>query len=832
MAPRDPPDQAPDPDGGFDLSKQFKVLIQSTDALQQAVADQTQQIRYQIDQEVRLAQAGGGHEGGTGHLAAMQYQPQMRQQALRSLARTGGMPSDPTMGMTKVSTLQATTSLQSAQAWAAQWMGQQIANRLGTGESIYEPHAPGVHAEQAGNAVHVPPGAPATAQPGGTFQPIAQAIAQGAAGPVASGLGWPGAQAQQGGQTAQAISAALGAVASKAGGTPPPSGTGGTPPTGGGGGGRSQQFWQNVGTRVAASGGGAGGVLGLLKHIPGVGLVADLANKGANIYSEQREAGRVYQEIEGGQNLGAQTERAHAFAYEASMFGRVPEGVAAQMFGDVTGMGFTQRAVGQGQQLQNRQSALDFMYHQYTATGTDVQQSAQILETASRSATISLKSVSDVMTSLSDTAGKAGVNAKEARDNFNSMLGAAIQAGAGPGAPQLAGALATTQASYGNAFKGANFAGQLAPSMQYMLAGQYGITPATAQYLQRSQPGEYARMLAGSEAQFISQLPGMDPGKMADLQQRIEAAGGGAQVRAQPGIAQDIANKFLDAWQTTTPAMDMNVWAQFLSQVTGKKLDASNVMVEVVEMAAGNTQAANAQAGAPGGSKAGGQGGAGAPVTAGAAGRAGAGGAATGQYGLAQSTAATHGAGPKGMENITPGRTWQQVLQGGDQGAAGKVYLGAEGKSGKRSPVLEALLQNLPKGAKVSVQTASGVRVMSVEDAMKYYPDEMAAGNVQFFNKEGQNLGSTSTITQGLVDPTAQQGAAAEQASKGAGTKAGTTMGQAHVGTARGADAKQGVTVDLTNEAKQLLKLLPGNSDNAAAAATVPQNPYTTSPSR
>jgi hypothetical protein len=397
-----------------------------------------------------------------------------------------------------------------------------------------------------------------------------------------------------------------------------------------------------------------------------------------------------------------------------------------------------------------------------------------------------------------------------------------IKMGGGPGSAQLAGAVATTQAGYGKAFQGTSFAGQLGAGEQYMLSGQYGITPAQAQFIQRTQPGEYARMLTGSSLQFIQQLPGMDQGKLADLQSMIQQAGGGAQVKAQPDLATSIGNQFLNKYQPTEPAMDMNVWAQFLGQVTGIKLDPGNVMAWIVDQVAGNTVASNANVGAPGGAKGGGGGGAGAPVSARQAGKAGAGGAATGQYGLAQASQTL-----AGRQVIN--KTWQQVLQGGGQGGAAGVYLGQEKKSGQRSPVLEALLQNLPSGAQAAVQTASGVRVMSVQDAMKYYPDEMAAGNVQFYTSNGQSLGSTATVTQGLTDQGAQQGSASEAAAK---AKAGKTLGQAHVGTARGADVKQGVTVDLSNEARQLLKLLPSNSDNAAAAATVPQNPYTVSPSR
>jgi hypothetical protein len=929
MPPKDRLDESPDPDGGFDLKKSFDIMIDSQKALHEIIEQQVTLTQQQLSMERQAMQAGGEHGEMAGHLASMQYLPQMSAKSLKRLATTGGIPSDVTLGMARVGGVQALTSLQGAQAWVSQHLGQAIADRWGTGERLYEPHAPGFHpepgekAEEAGSTVHTPPGAPADSQPGerpprpyvappgprgrlgGGLRPMGQQIAEegaaaagrpsplgdqtskivasvveaaakgsaegaeeGRAGLLGEAAGEAAAGAREriapeerphvplpaetvGGaeQAAEQGAPSPGAPAPAPGGPggppAPPGGPGGAGGGGGGGGGTGgpgggtggpggpppttrQQVWQNVGARVAASGGSPGGILGMLKHIPGVGLAIDLAESGAKIYSEQREAGRVYQEQEGGTNLGAQTERAHAFAYEASMFGRVPEGVAGQMFGDVTGMGFTQRAVGQGQQLQNRQSALDFMYHQYTGTGTDIEQSAKILATASQDATVSLKSVGDAMTEMSDTAGKAGVNAKGVRDNFNSLLDVMIKMGAGPGAPQLAGGLAATQASYGRAFAGTSMAGQGGPYMQYMMAGQYGIAPSQVQYLQRTQPKEYARMLTGSGMQFVQQLPGMSPDKIQGLQSMIAQAGGGSQVAASPDLQQQVADQFLNTYQGTDPNLDMNIWAAFLSQVTGIKFTPQTVMLWVVNQVAGNTVAAHTSAGQGGGTARSGGGGAGAPVSA-----AHTGGAAAGKYGLAQSTAAQRGQGARGSENITPGRTWQQVLKGTGSGAAAGVYLGQEGKTGKRSPVLEALLQNLPKGAKVSVQTSSGARVMSVEDAMKYYPDEMAAGNVQFYAENGQNLGNTATVTQGLTDPTAQQGSQAEAAAKGAGARAGEPISKAHVGTARGADAKTATTtIDLTTEAKQLLKLLPSNSDNAAAAATVPSPPYVTSPSR
>jgi hypothetical protein len=392
-----------------------------------------------------------------------------------------------------------------------------------------------------------------------------------------------------------------------------------------------------------------------------------------------------------------------------------------------------------------------------------------------------------------------------------------------------------------------------------MLAGQTGMTPAQIQATERQNPAGYAALVSGSVMQFIQQLPGMTPAMLADLQAMVQQAGG-ASVKNQPALQQAVANQFLDKYQASTAGMDLNVWAQFLSQVSNVPLNAGNVMQYIVMQVSGATFGAAAATGAGAAGSSGGMGAASAgggagTVSAATAAAHGAGGAATGRYGLAQPVGATgvkgsilgsieqtlKGSLPFGLGRLIPGGTthgaqsWQQVLTGGPQGAAAKTYLGQEKKTGQRSPVLEGLMQNVPAGTQVAVQTSSGTRMMSFAQAMQYYPDELEAGNVQFYSSSGQNLGSTGQMTQGLVDPSALAGAAAEQAAKG-GSNIGTPMAQflkqhPQAGTAS-AVSSGGVTVDLTTEARQLLKLLPTNSDNAAAAATVPSNPNAVAASR
>jgi hypothetical protein len=174
---------------------------------------------------------------------------------------------------------------------------------------------------------------------------------------------------------------------------------------------------------------------------------------------------------------------------------------------------------------------------------------------------------------------------------------------------------------------------------------------------------------------------------------------------------------------------------------------------------------------------------------------------------------------------------WQQVLQG-TGGQAASYYLQQERKSGQRSPVLESLLQNKStQGDQVMVQTRNGARVMSFTDAMRYYPDEIASGNAQFYDSAGHSLGGTGSLTQGMTDPSAPW--AREERQRGAAAAAGVSYAawrKKNPAPASGAGGN--VTVSLSQEARQLLKLLPSNYSQAAASGQVPASTYVSAGSR
>lgn len=768
------PDQSVAQDSSTQLTQGFQVLVSKLGSLERVISTQTAMMERTINAASRFQMAG---------------QPQLRQDVLQNVVSSGGSLHG--TRQTQVTPMGALSSLENLQAYGAQRLGQWLA-----GIPLYEnPQGGGGLSAGSGGT---PAGTPSSAAaPGGSG---AQASA--AASSVASGAPAPNAPvnplANLGGVPGYLFGgrhAAPGATAV-----------------------RGTAVLQQVGARVAMSGGGLSGIGQAIRGLPGVGLAADAVSGIANFYINQREAGRVYQETEGGTNLGAQTERLHAMAYGLSMFGRMPEGVASQAFGAVTGMGFNQAAVGESGQMQNRQSALDFIYHNYTARGMDVQQSLQILQTASQNAVINLDNVSAALKAVSDTAGQAGNNANIMRQYFNQYFQAAQNLGAGAGAPGIAGGVAAMQASMGKEFSGVNFSGELSAARQYLLSGMSGMSPAQLQFVARNNPGAYNRMLAGQNMQFLTSGGLMTPEMQSSLQQMIASVGGGRALLSNPGLRDQIAQRFLNEWQIKGN-INENLWAQEISALTGVQMSPDQAFQWIVSQSAGVNEASHN--GSLGFSS-------GASVSTAHPGRA-----PAGRFGLAQGIAAHPAAGRAGaLGMMIPAGSWQQALTSRG-GAAAANYLKFDTHGGRqRSPVLEALLQNLNSGDRVRVNTRNGPRVMSLAQAMKYYPNELMSGQVEFYDSSGKAIGDTSAITHGLVNNSAN---VAEEERQRAGSKQGLSWQRwqsAHPGSITPAGGGHSVMVGLSSEAQQLLKLLPSNYDQAAATSQVPANPWPSQASR
>lgn len=627
--------------------------------------------------------------------------------------------------------------------------------------------------QQPGQPAPVPP----PAQPGGPAGPM------GPHGPWGGGPGGPGGPHGPGG----------------------PAHGGGMPWWGGG---------HYYGHQGGQGGGWTNMAISQARRVPYVGAAITGAASVSNLYLSEREKNRFYQGMEGGSNVAGFAERAHEEIYRWSLGPAMSGDMARRSFKGVTSMGYT----GKSQTLQGRQEALDFVYHNYNARGMDVEESLNILQTASHDATVNFTELSEALKEVSDTAGKAGVNAKFMRQQYQGMLQASIGQGAGPGAAEIAGALTSAQASYGREFQGQDFRGQLSRQYQYMLGAQYGISPGQLQGIMRNQPQQYTRMVAGSQREWINTV--FSPQQIATIQALIKKYGS-----SQSAVSQ-IEQEFLNAH----PEIDLHVIADTLSgDLTGVQLDESNVIDWVIQQLAGNTAAAHGQQqrtrkpvdiqGSPelGRVKPGQD-------------------APRGKYGLVDpETMIKSGTTSPGefLSHVNAGKEFLGLF-GQEENKAGEAYAKWMEKTKKRDPVLEAILQNVkdPNSTKVRVSTASGDRIVSFEEAMKYFPNELAAGKVQIVT--GDQAGKTmSQIIGGNADP--------ERDVRGELTgKTQQRLGQSveeyekKHGRLKGSESPAAgkVTVDLTEEAKRLLQLLPSTNNQANSTGYPAFNPHAQQGSR
>lgn len=757
------------------MAASFDVLVQSVTALNSSVRQLSDDIRRNFDAQARFT-PGAGANGF--RQARDAVDGQVRVQHIRGSAHQY----DPAVGVTTPVTLrQAAMSMNSAQVWAMQQIGERIA---GPGQDIYQTM------QRRQQSQHQPQPAPpafGTADPGQflfdpqagqpRFSPLPQ-FGGGSGGGPGGGSGGPGGPGGGGGA---------------------PGGPGGS----GGGGGPSWRgrmgagFVQN-GARMMSgaqeSGGGwTNSMLGGMRRLPYVGLAVGISARATDIYLSEREKNRTYQGMEGGSNAAGFGERFREETYRWGMGMGMSGDMARQSFKGVTALGYTDKFSG----AQGRQDALNFVYHNYNARGMDPEESMNMLQTASKDATVNFKELSEALKDVSDTAGKAGVNAKLMRQSFQQMLGTAINTGAGAGSADLARIFSSTQASYGRQFQGQDFSGQMGTGYQYMIGAQYGVQPGQLQRIMRSQPEQYARMVSGSQMSMIKMVFSAD--QIQQIQGLIKQYG-----TTQVAVA-TIEQEFLNS----NPQIDLHVIAATLSQsLTGVQLDESNVMDWVVQQLAGNTAAAHAQ-NTGGGVK---------PVDA-----KNTKGANTGRYGLM----------PKGEESVPEQLKKANAPRGFLSTAPGARFFGAETENkasktyldkfynkGKRDPVLEALLQNVdnPNETKVKVATSKGDRIVSFEEAMRLFPNELASGKVTIMT--GKQAGrTTSDVVGGNVDPTRDIRKELQQ-------DKGETLG--HWEKKHGKIGQQGaggsrVTIDLSEEAKRVFKVVGQNE--SAATGYPPYNP-------
>lgn len=507
------------------------------------------------------------------------------------------------------------------------------------------------------------------------------------------------------------------------------------------------------------------------RNIPGAGLVSRIFGEVRN----QRAKNEYYQNVEGGGNFSGFGERAHEEAYAMSTGGVMSGDEARTAFKGVTRLGYNGRVRDTFSQQGGRQDALDFIYHAKTSYGASVNESLKNLEIVSKNSTLSLNGLQKALKDVSDTAGRAGVNAQMARAQLMSLVNSGVQAGYGAGAVPTAQNIQMGKTSLGRSYEDIDVTGQTSPQYTYMASSNLGMTYNQYTAMQQKNPLAASQARAGENLAILSQIFTQD--EVNWIREQADSLGG----TLDPNSALSLVPGFLQAF----PNHNVSVIQQQLSAfgiVTSD--DPQKALAYAFNLIGGNNgDLANAQK-------------------------------------TQTDTKVTSAAGAKKIAKSNTDSTFATGMGTSEfmwsvQGltAAGGEYEKAAQKSGTRNPVLENLLGQVKDSNKsqVVVHTSGGQRVMSLAEAIASHPGELSAGAVQFVSgsKKGQSV--SDIVGASNVDTTADWSSEASKSSGKTGSslsswqKGHPTESTAGTGSGTGANGK--VVVDLSDAAKQLLKI-------------------------
>lgn len=600
---------------------------------------------------------------------------------------------------------------------------------------------------------------------------------------------------------------------------PPPAGGGGAGGGGGGGGG---------GQAPSPSGGGGGG--GTTPTQPGLfenSLQAarnGILPVGAafNILDEirsQRDKNAQYQAIEGTDNLTGFHERYNEALYSMTTRGMFSPEESSALFKNVTALGLTERSDNAGL---TRKEALDFAYDSKKMMGMDVQESSNILVEATKYATTSLGELSNELQQVSKAAGEAGVNSKVARENFMRLYSTAQENGM-PGSLGTTGMIAEYQTKMGRGYQNVDMSGLYSSGYQAMMSAATGMDMNAIKATAITNPTGYAQMVGQQQDVALSSL--VTPDMETWLANEVQEAGGyDLLARSEDFLAQSYARWLQYLSETGAPPVE--VFAQavgaltgqanmnpteaylfLLGQYGGKSMeDVAKEQEEKVAVKEGSTDA-NMFAGQS--------------VT---------------EHGV--NTAAEWGfkaarmEGPLGMNmNAIPGFAPAAAAIGGGFGlmsglfgtegpaAATDAYMSWSDTEGKSDPVMEQILNGLKEQGiddeqRVRVQTAEGEKVVNIEEAVKYYRNQLTTGVARFAGGEldGEKAAAIPGV-EGLRTDTESMSAAKQEALNAPSDvgmsaedydKEQRENGEANAGSAGGP-----VTIDFTPDAKRWLRQIP-----------------------
>lgn len=606
--------------------------------------------------------------------------------------------------------------------------------------------------------------------------------------------------------------------------TPGGSGAGGSGggPGGSGGGapGRNSGANPNAGQTTASSlataggsGGGGGGGIGGALYDKGRSIgVIGWGLKGMEEAVSQRDKNMTYQSIEGGSNAAGFGERAREEAYRWSTMGMFSDSESRQAFKGVTSLGYSnQAASGPG-----RKEALNFLYKGKSSYGQDVNEGLQALQLATRSANIDFQTLSTTLKDVSDSAGKAGVNAKMARDQMLSAMATAVSSGYGAGSVVGAGIATNAATSLGRAYAAnTNISGQFSRNQNYLVASASGMSYNKFLQTQIQDPTRAAVLRDKQSYTTASQFFGANI--MAQIQQYADEMGGAEALISDPGSIDALFSQILPSLPNADAMISVFSSLSGISFSTPQdafKWGVQQVLHQGEGKQAAQTEASSARFDPKTGKilegKFAGQ--------------------TTTTSSLNEAALAPHsrdsliGRQQDMFQGLGRNRAVKGIL--GDTVAAGLNWLGGgESKSrtgkaydnfrkgGKSDPVIEALLSNLLAAGidPDKVNVAVGAEVYSLSQAIEKFPDLISQGNVEFLDQglEGKKVSDVAGKRNSSVSESTAKGLRSKYgANSSQGGKDRKTF-DAEKRKNEGGDAGSKATVTIAPEAQWLLALKP-----------------------
>lgn len=569
--------------------------------------------------------------------------------------------------------------------------------------------------------------------------------------------------------------------------------------------------------------GGGGGSTGLgswtRAMLPGLGraafgpwgavggaVVAAASQIPAEIRS-QRDKNAFYQSIEGGDNFSGFGERFSEEVYRWSTPMVFSEEEARKAFKGVTKLGYNSKV----EDGIGRQEALDFLYHGKTRRGQTVDEGLQQLQVNSKNALGSLNDLNDALNAVSDSAGKAGINAQMARAEFVQAMDTAIKQGYGSSSSGVAALEQNIKSSYGRSFQDVDASGRMSDTRAYLAASMTGMSVSDYMLAGPTAKGEADAVVDMSVARL-----GLKPGVEAWIKEQIAKAGGDVSEEVEQQIAEEMLRKFypndgkalvavvnsLSGYNVGNDPVKAAAWIvkQFNGKGAGaeakelsakdkakqKEISEKNDVIENV----GNT---------------------------------------------ARSIA--HDRGPQAGKTLL-GDKLDEERSGGFLGFGSSPSDAVEAynkwhdqKGGREDPVIYHLLNAIDGDdkSKVAVTTKSGKRVVSLADAIKNHRNELASGKAVVV--EGDHAGKTveEILGKDKVDPLRDFSKEAAKADKSGESYASWEKDHTVKDKKSG---REKLEIGLTAEARRILTVMDSSGvAGASATATPPLSPYASNPS-